>query len=70
MLTQKEERGDEYPISFMRTGLKAAELNYTTINKQAYVVFKAVKKFRPSIIKNRTKVSVSHPTVRTLFMQK
>ena len=27
VLTQKEERGDEYPISFMSNSLQAAELN-------------------------------------------
>ena len=33
MLTQKEERGDEYPISFMSTGLQGAELNYHATDK-------------------------------------
>ena len=28
VLTQKEDEGDEYPISFMSTGLQGAELNY------------------------------------------
>ena len=63
MLTQKEEGGDEYPISFMSTGLQGAELNYPIVGKQAYVVFKAVKQFRPYILKNCTKVIVLHPTV-------
>ena len=54
----------------MSTGLQGAELNYTAIDKQAYAIFKAVKQFRPYILKNRTKVVVPHPTVRTLFMQK
>ena len=40
------------------------------MDKQAYVVFKAVKQFRPYILKNRTKVIVPHPAVRSLFMQK
>ena len=43
VLTQKEDGGDEYPISFMSTGLQGAELNYTAVDKQAYVVFKEVK---------------------------
>ena len=70
VLTQKEYGGDEFPISFMRTGLQGAELNYPAIDKQAYAVFKAVKQFRPYILKNRTKVIVPHPTVRSLFVQK
>ena len=54
----------------MSTGLQGAELNYPTVDKQAYVVFKAVKQFRPYILKNKTKVIVPHLTVRTLFIQK
>ena len=70
MLTQKEERGDEYPISFMRTGMQGVELKYLAIDKHAYVVFKAVKQFKPYILKHRTKVIVPRPKVRTLFVQK
>ena len=70
VLTKKEYGGDEFPISFMSTGLQGVELNYLTIDKQAYTVFKAVKQFRPYILKNRTKVIVPHPAVRSLFVQK
>ena len=70
VLTQKEDGGDEFPISFMSTGLQGAEINYLAIDKQAYVVFKAVKQFRPYILKNRTKVIVPYPAVRSLFAQK
>ena len=70
VLTQKGELGDEYPISFMRTGLQGDELNYTAVEKQAYIVFKAVKQLRPYILKNRMKVIVPHPTIRSLFVQK
>ena len=70
VLTEKEEGGDEYPISFMSTGLQGAELNYPVVDKQAYVVFKAVKKFRPYILMNCTKVIVPHPAVQYLFVQK
>ena len=59
----------------MRTGLQRDELNYLAVDKQdmdkqAYAVFKAVKKFRPYILKNRTKVIVPHLAVRSLFIQK
>ena len=40
------------------------------MEKQAYAVFKAIKQFKPYILKNRTKVIVPHPTVRSLFVQK
>ena len=70
VLTQKEDGGDEFPISFMSTGLQAGELNYPAIDKQDYVVFKAVKQFRPYILKNRTKVIFPYPAVRSLLIQK
>ena len=54
----------------MSTGLQGAELNYLAIDKQSYAVFKAVKQFRPYILKNRTKIIVPHPAVRSLFVQK
>ena len=54
----------------MSTGLQGAELNYPSVDKQAYVVFKAAKQFRPYILKNRTKVIVPHPVVRSLFVKK
>ena len=40
VLTQKEERGDEYPIQFMSTGLQGADLNYPVVDKQAYTVLR------------------------------
>ena len=70
VLTQKEDGGDEYPISFMSTSLQGAELNYLVIDKQAYAVFKMVKQFRPYILKNHTKIIVPHPAVQALFVQK
>ena len=45
-------------------------MNYPAVNKQAYAFFKVVKKFRPYILKNCTKVIVPHPAVRSLFVQK
>ena len=70
VLMQKGELGDEYPISFMSTGLQGDKLNYLAMEKQAYAVFKETKQFRPYILKNRTKVVVPHPVVRSLFVQK
>ena len=54
----------------MSTGLQGAELNYPAIDKQAYAVFKVVKQFKPYILKNRTKVIVPYPAVRSLLIQK
>ena len=54
----------------MSTILQCGELNYPSIDKQAYTIFKVVKQFRPYILKNRTKVIVPHPAVLSLFVQK
>ena len=70
VLTQEEDGGDEYPISFMSTSLQGDELNYPAIEKQAHAVFKAAKKFRPYIHKNHTKLIVPHPAAQSLFVQK
>ena len=54
----------------MSIGLQGVKLNYPAVDKQDYVVFKAVKQFRSYILKNRMKVIVPHPAVRSLFIQK
>jgi hypothetical protein len=69
VLTQKDDENNEAPISFMRTNLQGPKLNYPSIDKQSYNVYKVVKHFRPYILKNHTKVIVPHPDVRSLFTQ-
>ena len=54
----------------MSTSLQGDELNYLAVDKQAYAIFKALKQFRPYILKNHTKVIVPHPAVWSLFVQK
>jgi hypothetical protein len=67
VLTQKDDENNEAPISFMSTNLQGTKLKYPAIEKQAYVVYKAVKHFRSYILKNHTKVIVPHPAVRSLI---
>jgi hypothetical protein len=69
VLTQKDEQGDEYTVTFMSTGLQGIELNYPLVDKQDFVVHKSIKHFRPYILKNHTKVIVPHPEVKTLSVQ-
>ena len=45
-------------------------MKYPTVDKKAYAIFKAVKQLCLYILKNRTKVIVPHPAVRSLFIQK
>jgi hypothetical protein len=53
----------------MSTSVQGPNINYPTVEKQAYAIYKALKNCRPYILKNHTKVIVPHPTVRSLFMQ-
>lgn len=69
MLTQKGIEGHEWPISFMGSSLQGLELTYLAIGKQAYVVYKAVKYFRPYLLKSHIIIFVPHPAVRTLYVQ-
>jgi hypothetical protein len=45
VLTHKNVQGNEFPISFMSSGLQGVELDYLEVDRQAYVVFKVVKHF-------------------------
>jgi hypothetical protein len=70
VLTQKNSENNEVPIAFMSSAFKGAELNYPTVDQQAYAVFKAVKHFRSYLLKSRTKIIVPYPVVRNLLVQK
>lgn len=70
ILTQKNDDGNEVPISYMSSNRQGVELNYPDVEKQGFVVFKVVKHFRHYLLKVRTKVIVPHPAIRALFMQK
>ncbi len=70
VLTQKNDQGDEIPILFTSSAFTGVELNYPEVDKQAYAVFKAVKHFRPYLLKSKTNVIVPFPAVRNLLIQK
>lgn len=53
----------------MSACLHEPELNYPTMEKQAYTIYKAVKQFKPYLLKNDCIVFVPHPTVRLLLVQ-
>ena len=56
MFTQKNAKDVKIPVSFMSSTFKGAELNYTHVDKQDYVVYKSVKHFRPYLLNSKTKV--------------
>ena len=70
VLIKKNIESNEIPIAFMSSSFKGAELNYSAVDQQAYVIFKAVKHFRSYLLKSRTKVIVPDPAVRNLLVQK
>ena len=61
VLTQLNQQNSEVPISFMSSNFKGVELNYHEVDKQAFVVFKAINHFHPYLLKSRTKVIVPYP---------
>jgi hypothetical protein len=69
VLTRKDDDHNEVSVSFMSTNLEGAELNYPSIDKNAYAVYKVVKHFRSYILNNYTKFIETHPVVRSLFTQ-
>eukprot|EP00253_Pinus_taeda_P011268 PITA_11268 len=70
VLTQLNDHNLEAPISFFSSNLQGAELNYSDVEKQAFAVFKAVKHYRPFLLKTHTKVIVPFSAVRQLLMQR
>ena len=70
MLTQKNEEGEEFSVSFMSTSLHGVELKYPAIDKQSFAVFKVVKHFCPYFLRSHTKIIVPHSVVRELLIQK
>lgn len=44
ILTQRSE-SSKFPIAFMSTNLKEAEMRYSILDKKVYALLKAIKKF-------------------------
>lgn len=70
VLTQLNDENVEAHISFSRSNLQGAELNYSTVERHAFVVFKTLKHFRPFLLKTHTKIIVPYPAVRQLLIQR
>ena len=70
VLTQLNDQNIEAPIAFFSSNLQGAELNYSAVEKQAYVVFKALKHFRHFHLKKNTKIIVPYSAVRQLLVQR
>eukprot|EP00253_Pinus_taeda_P008408 PITA_08408 len=70
VLTQINDHNLEAPISFYSSNLQGAELKYSEVEKQAFAVYKAVKHYRPFLLKAHTKVLVPFSSVRQLLIQR
>eukprot|EP00253_Pinus_taeda_P022177 PITA_22177 len=70
VLTQINDHNLEAPISFYSSNLHGAELNYYEVEKQAFAVYKAVKHYRPFLLKAHTKVIIPFSSVRQLLIQR
>eukprot|EP00253_Pinus_taeda_P031606 PITA_31606 len=70
VLTQINYQNFEAPISFYSSNLQGAELNYSEVEKEAFSVYKAIKHYRPFLLKAHTKVIVPFLVVRQLLVQR
>eukprot|EP00253_Pinus_taeda_P022767 PITA_22767 len=70
VLTQINSHNLEAPISFYSSNLQVVELNYSEVEKQAFVVYKAVKHYRSFLLKSHTKVIVPFSSIRQLLIQR
>eukprot|EP00253_Pinus_taeda_P007727 PITA_07727 len=59
-----------YTIASDSSYAVGAELNYSKVEKQAFSVYKAVKHYRPFLLKAHTKIIVPFSTVRQLLIQR
>ena len=69
MLTQKNQKGEELPISFMSKELHDYELRYSPLEKQVFALVRVVSYFRPYILNNSIKAYVPDPPIKMMLSQ-
>jgi hypothetical protein len=69
VLLQKNDQGQEQPISFYSKALRDAELQYEIMEKQAYVLVKALKAFRVYVLHSRITAYVPSASVKDILIQ-
>jgi len=70
VLTQKDDQQEgEHPIAFFSRTLREYEARYNFVEKQAYAMVKALKKFRHMVTGNKILILVAHPSVREYIME-
>jgi len=69
VLLQKNQEGDEQPISFYRKTFKDAPLKYNIMEKYPYALIQALKEFRVYILHSHTIAHVPTIVVKDILMQ-
>jgi len=67
MLTQKNQKGEELQVSFMRKELHDYEMRYSPLEKQAFSLVSDIGYFRTYILNNPIKAYVPYPPVRMML---
>jgi hypothetical protein len=69
VLLQKNDQGQEQPISFFSKALRDAELWYEIMEKQAYALVKALKAFRVYVFHSKIIAYVPSASVKDILIQ-
>lgn len=69
ILLQKNEENEKFPIAFMSVSLKKHEIEYSLMEKQAFVVVKVVKHLRYYILHSHAIVYVPHLAIKSILTQ-
>eukprot|EP00253_Pinus_taeda_P018290 PITA_18290 len=69
VLLQKDDQGNEKPISFFSRALRDAPLKYQIMEKQAYALVKAIKDFRVYILYSHVIAYVPNSVVKDIITQ-
>jgi hypothetical protein len=69
VLLQNNEEGFEHPIFFFSKSIRDAKLRYNILEKQAYVMVKALKSFRTYVLHSRIIAYVPTSSVKDILVQ-
>jgi hypothetical protein len=69
VLLQKNDQGQEQPITFFSKALRDAELRYEIMEKQAYALVKALKAFRVYVLHSKITAYVPSTSVKDILIQ-
>ena len=58
------------PYFVMSSSLQGVEVNYLKVDKQAFLVYKEVKHFKPYLLKSKIIGIVPYSAVRNVLIQK